>query len=144
MMAAASNKWSVLDPPANMHVFCWAAAFAETNTKHARLHSCLFCLLSPSYTDKPGLLAHLLQHSFSNSHPVCCLFCSQIVGGATNKDFIHLWPCAMITAGLMLAFKCLSADQARSAIEWEVYICIAFAFAVRCASAMWCMPRVLC
>jgi hypothetical protein len=48
-----------------------------------------------------------------------------------NDDFIHLWPCAMLTAGLMLAFKCLSADQARESIEWEVYICIAFAFAVR-------------
>ena len=56
----------------------------------------------------------------------------QIIGGAINKDLIHLWPCAMLTAGLMLAFKCLSADQARSSIDWEVYICIAFAFAVRC------------
>lgn len=56
---------------------------------------------------------------------------TQIIGGAMNDEFIHLWPCAMLTAGLMLAFKCLSADQARSSIEWEVYICIAFAFAVR-------------
>jgi hypothetical protein len=65
---------------------------------------------------------------------MCCLHCSQVVGGAIDNDFIHLWPCAMLTAGAMLAFKCLSADQARSAIEWEVYICIAFAFAVRCGS----------
>jgi hypothetical protein len=65
---------------------------------------------------------------------MCRLLCLQIIGGALDDDFIHLWPCAMITAGAMLAFKCLSADQARSAIEWEVYICIAFAFAVRCGS----------
>jgi di/tricarboxylate transporter len=39
----------------------------------------------------------------------------------------------MLTAGLMLAFKCLSADQARESVEWEVYVCIAFAFAVSAA-----------
>lgn len=58
---------------------------------------------------------------------------TQIIGGAVGNEFIHLWPCAMLTAGLMLAFKCLSADQAREAVEWEVYICIAFAFAVSTA-----------
>jgi hypothetical protein len=40
-----------------------------------------------------------------------------------NKEFIHLWPCAMLTAGFMLAFKCMSADQARDSVEWSVYIC---------------------
>ncbi|WIA31323.1 hypothetical protein OEZ86_002225 [Tetradesmus obliquus] len=58
---------------------------------------------------------------------------TQIIGGAIDKEVIHLWPCAMLTAGAMLAFKCLSADQARESIEWEVYICIAFAFAVSTA-----------
>lgn len=58
---------------------------------------------------------------------------TQIVGGAINKEFIHLWPAAMLTAGLMLVFKCMSADQARDSVEWSVYICIAFAFAVSTA-----------
>lgn len=39
----------------------------------------------------------------------------------------------MLVAGLMLIFKCMSAEQARSSIDWEVYVCIAFAFAVSTA-----------
>jgi hypothetical protein len=50
-----------------------------------------------------------------------------------NQDYIHLWPAAMLTSALMLAFKCLNGEQARSSIDWEVYICIAFAFAVSTA-----------
>eukprot|EP00879_Flechtneria_rotunda_P025308 GHRR01026886.1.p1 GENE.GHRR01026886.1~~GHRR01026886.1.p1 ORF type:complete len:683 (+),score=201.90 GHRR01026886.1:1107-3155(+) len=58
---------------------------------------------------------------------------TQIIGSAINNEFVHLWPAAMLTVGLMLAFKCLSAEQARNAVEWDVYICIAFAFAVSTA-----------
>jgi di/tricarboxylate transporter len=50
-----------------------------------------------------------------------------------DEDYIHLWPAAMLTSALMLAFKCLNGDQARSSIDWEVYICIAFAFGVSTA-----------
>lgn len=71
------------------------------------------------------------------SFTCCCTFAlflyTQIIGGAISNDFIHLWPAAMITAGLMLATRCLSGDDARSSIEWEVYMCIAFAFAVSTA-----------
>jgi hypothetical protein len=33
----------------------------------------------------------------------------------------------------MLAFKCLSGDQARASIDWGIYICIAYAFGVSTA-----------
>jgi hypothetical protein len=46
----------------------------------------------------------------------------QIIGGAMGNEFIHLWPCAMATAGLMLLFKCLSADQARDSVEWSIFV----------------------
>ena len=61
------------------------------------------------------------------------MLCLQIVAGAMDEEYIHLWPAAMLTSALMLAFKCLNGDQARSSIDWEVYICIAFAFAVSTA-----------
>lgn len=46
----------------------------------------------------------------------------QVIGGAINNDFIHLWPCAMLVAGLMLVFKCMSADQARNSVEWSIFV----------------------
>lgn len=58
---------------------------------------------------------------------------TQVIGGALGSEFIHLWPCAMLAAGLMLVFKCMSADQARDSVEWTIYVCIAFAFAVSTA-----------
>jgi hypothetical protein len=39
-----------------------------------------------------------------------------------NNEFIHLWPCAMLAAGFMLVFKCMSADQARDSIEWSIFV----------------------
>lgn len=39
-----------------------------------------------------------------------------------GNEFIHLWPCAMATAGLMLLFKCMSADQARDSVEWSIFV----------------------
>lgn len=39
-----------------------------------------------------------------------------------NNEFIHLWPCAMLTAGLMLVLKCMSADQARDSVEWSIFV----------------------
>lgn len=53
-----------------------------------------------------------------------CVLClsTQVIGGAIKNDFIHLWPCAMLVAGLMLAFKCMSADQARNSVEWSIYV----------------------
>jgi hypothetical protein len=41
-----------------------------------------------------------------------------------NNEFIHLWPCAMLTAGLMLVFKCMSADQARDSVEWSIFVSV--------------------
>ena len=64
---------------------------------------------------------------------------SQIIGGVLSsrkiisQELISLFPAAIITAGLMLATRCLTADQARKAIMIDVYVCIAFAFAVSSA-----------
>lgn len=54
----------------------------------------------------------------------------QVIGGAMDNEFIHLWVAAMLVVALMLATKCMSVDQARNSIDWSVYICIAFAFGV--------------
>ena len=50
-----------------------------------------------------------------------------------DQELISLFPAAILTAGLMLLFRCLTADQARKAIMIDVYVCIAFAFAVSSA-----------
>jgi di/tricarboxylate transporter len=56
---------------------------------------------------------------------------TQIIPGAAGKsDWIHLWPSAILTTMLMLATGCLSGDQARRSILWEVYLAIAAAFGV--------------
>jgi hypothetical protein len=40
------------------------------------------------------------------------------VGAALDREVVHLWPAAVATAGLMLAFKCMSGEQARAALDW--------------------------
>ncbi|GBF89760.1 sodium sulfate co-transporter [Raphidocelis subcapitata] len=64
---------------------------------------------------------------------VAALISTQIYEGASGKDLVHLWPASMIACGLMLAFKCMNATQARDSMDWEVFMCIAFAFAVSTA-----------
>lgn len=54
----------------------------------------------------------------------------QIVGGIKNREYINLWPCAILTTALMLLTGCLSADNARKSILWDVYLTIAAAFGV--------------
>ncbi|PNW74959.1 hypothetical protein CHLRE_12g502600v5 [Chlamydomonas reinhardtii] len=58
---------------------------------------------------------------------------TQIIGGLKNKEYIHLWPCAVLTAALMLLTGCMNADQTRKAIMWDVYLTIAAAFGVSAA-----------
>ncbi|KAG2495414.1 hypothetical protein HYH03_006361 [Edaphochlamys debaryana] len=55
---------------------------------------------------------------------------TQIVGGLKDKEYIHLWPASVLTAGLMLVTGCMNGDQARNAIMWDVYLTIAAAFGV--------------
>eukprot|EP00877_Chromochloris_zofingiensis_P003154 jgi/Chrzof1/1283/Cz10g01050.t1 len=61
---------------------------------------------------------------------VTAMVTTQVIGGAMDNEFIHLWVAAMLVVALMLATKCMSVDQARNSIDWSVYICIAFAFGV--------------
>ncbi|KAG2451461.1 hypothetical protein HYH02_004059 [Chlamydomonas schloesseri] len=58
---------------------------------------------------------------------------TQIIGGLKNKEYIHLWPCAVLTAALMLLTGCMNADQTRKAIMWDVYLTISAAFGVSAA-----------
>jgi len=59
---------------------------------------------------------------------------SQILAGALKwDDRANLWIVATLTAGVMLASQCLSAEQARDSFDWEVYITIAFAFGISTA-----------
>ena len=57
----------------------------------------------------------------------------QIVAGSINKDLVDLWTTALLVTLLMLATKCMNADQARRSVDWEVYVTIAFAFGVSTA-----------
>ena len=57
----------------------------------------------------------------------------QVVSGFTGQSYIDLWPAAILTAAAMLAIGCMNANQAIQAIDWTVYITIAFAFGVSAA-----------
>jgi len=71
-----------------------------------------------------------LTFTCSHSHPCSCSPSPQIVGGAIDQDLINMWVCAMLVSAVMLIFRCMSSDQARRSIDWEIYVCIAFAFGV--------------
>lgn len=51
----------------------------------------------------------------------------------TTKEWINLWPSAVLTASLMIFSGCMSGDQARQSILWDVYLAIAGAFGVSAA-----------
>lgn len=58
---------------------------------------------------------------------------TQVVSGLMeiNGDgMVHLWPCATLTAGLMLLTGCFNADQFNKSLLWHVYLTIAAAFGV--------------
>uniref|UniRef100_A0A383WLM6 RCK C-terminal domain-containing protein n=1 Tax=Tetradesmus obliquus TaxID=3088 RepID=A0A383WLM6_TETOB len=58
---------------------------------------------------------------------------TQIISGFTGTSNIDLWPAAILTAAAMLLIGCMTSDQAVEAIDWTVYITIAFAFGVSSA-----------
>lgn len=60
----------------------------------------------------------LLRQLTNRPYMLCFLPC------CTALQFIHLWPCAMLAAGLMLVLKCMSADQARDSVEWTIYVSV--------------------
>ncbi|KIZ06533.1 hypothetical protein MNEG_1421 [Monoraphidium neglectum] len=64
---------------------------------------------------------------------VVALVATQIVEGASGKEILHLWPGSILIAAVMLLTRCMNATQARESMDWEVYVCIAFAFAVSTA-----------
>ena len=51
-----------------------------------------------------------------------------------TAEWIHLWPCAVLTAAFMLITGCLTGDQARASILWDVYLAIGGAFGVSAVS----------
>jgi di/tricarboxylate transporter len=57
---------------------------------------------------------------------------TQIIPGAMDvtPEWIHLWPSSILVGILMVATGCLSGDQARRSIMWDVYLAIAAAFGV--------------
>lgn len=67
------------------------------------------------------------------------MIATQIIGaplkeaGIVKEELINLFPCAVLTAGAMLALRCLTPAQARRAIDLEVFLQIGFAFAVSTA-----------
>ena len=54
------------------------------------------------------------------------------IGGAVEAR-ADLFLLASLTAGAMLATRCMSCDAARAAIKWDVYVTVAFAFALATA-----------
>ena len=48
----------------------------------------------------------------------------------TATEWIAMWPCAVLTAALMLLTGCMSGDHARQSILWDVFLAIGGAFGV--------------
>ena len=48
---------------------------------------------------------------------------------------MHLFPAAVLAAGLMLATRCMSAEQARSSLDFEVcvFVCVCVCVPILCA-----------
>ena len=63
---------------------------------------------------------------------VACQVATAAVGGKVEER-ADLFLLASLTAAGMLASRCMSFDAARAAIEWEVYVTVAFAFGVATA-----------
>ena len=118
----------------------------------------LLCTLHfhPFSSCKPVLPVHLIPHTHTptpppphqvpNTNPPkknraiiaiplgIAMVVTQIIPGVANaKEWINLWPAAVLTAALMLVSGALSGDQARRSILWDVYLAIAGAFAVSAA-----------
>lgn len=56
---------------------------------------------------------------------------TQIIPGVRNeKEWINLWPGAIVTSMVMVLTGCLSGKQATASIMWDVYLTIAAAFGV--------------
>lgn len=55
---------------------------------------------------------------------------SQLAGVAFDRTFVHLIVAALITAAVMLIAQCLTGEQARAAVKWDVIITVAAAFGV--------------
>lgn len=58
------------------------------------------------------------------------LITTQVVSGAADIETLDLFPGAVLVGGIMVATRCMTGEQARKSINWDVYVCIAFAFAV--------------
>lgn len=112
-----------------LHTLVWASvahsAQQQTRVLSGRLlsqcepaQSCLLPGWSCCIRVSPSSSAQTLSPDTTPA-PLLAL---QVIGGALSNEFIHLWPCAMAVAGLMLATKCMSADQARESVEWSIYV----------------------
>lgn len=55
---------------------------------------------------------------------------SQLIGVAFDRTFVDLIVAALIAAAIMLMAQCLTGEQARAAIKWDVIITVAAAFGV--------------
>eukprot|EP00798_Chlamydomonas_sp_ICE-L_P007288 gene7288-403_t len=47
-----------------------------------------------------------------------------------NEPYIHLWPAALLTAVVMMLFRCMSWEQAKKSYDWTVYLTIASSFGI--------------
>ena len=55
---------------------------------------------------------------------------SQLVGVAFDRTFVELITAALITSAIMLMAQCLTGEQARASVKWDVIITVAAAFGV--------------
>ena len=97
---------------------------------HPRLSSFRSISLNAHFSPPPPLPPPPKQHQKKKHSTTGGVLSSKKI---IDQELISLFPAAILTAGLMLLFRCLTADQARKAIMIDVYVCIAFAFAVSSA-----------
>eukprot|EP01026_Neomeris_dumetosa_P046441 TRINITY_DN3953_c0_g1_i4.p1 TRINITY_DN3953_c0_g1~~TRINITY_DN3953_c0_g1_i4.p1 ORF type:complete len:658 (-),score=101.78 TRINITY_DN3953_c0_g1_i4:389-2092(-) len=63
----------------------------------------------------------------------CAAAIAMIIISQISATNISLFNAGLLAAGVMLATRCLSGDQARASIKWDVYITIAAAFGLSTA-----------
>ena len=101
----------------------------HTNWADEHRHDKSFVLLQPVPDSSPPKRSRMVIGVLLATGMVL----TQIVGGLKSREYIHLWPAAVLTSALMLLTGCMNADQARKAIYWDVYLTIAAAFGVSAA-----------
>ncbi|XP_024365164.1 probable sodium/sulfate cotransporter 3 [Physcomitrium patens] len=97
-----------------------------SNFGHRYRNDAAFSLISGVPESSPVKKSRMWVALFLGAAMIATQIVSSSIGGT---ELINLFTAGILTSGLMLLTRCLSADQARNSIDWRVYTTIAFAIA---------------